>query len=91
MIQNLAILSWGADIKGYSYLAFPVHFWGVKFAANRLTTLGFAIVFGMVFYLFLARTRQGKGIRAAAQDPVAAGLMGVNIRRCWHCASALEL
>jgi branched-chain amino acid transport system permease protein len=80
MIQNLAILSWGADIKGYSYLAFPVNFWGVKFAANRLTTLGFAIVFGMVFYLFLARTRQGKAIRAAAQDPVAAGLMGVNIR-----------
>jgi branched-chain amino acid transport system permease protein len=79
MIQNLAILSWGADIKGYSYLAFPVNFWGVKFAANRLTTLGFAIVFGIVFYLFLARTRQGKAIRAAAQDPVAAGLMGVNI------------
>jgi branched-chain amino acid transport system permease protein len=79
IIQNAAILTWGADLKGYSYLAFPVSFWGAKFAANRLITLGFAVVFGIIFYLFLARTRTGKAIRAAAQDPVAAGLMGVNI------------
>jgi len=79
IIQNVAILIWGADIKGYSYLAFPVNFGGAKFAANRLVTLGFAIIIGLVFYLFLARTRLGKAIRAAAQDPSAAGLMGVNI------------
>ena len=69
IIQNVAILIWGADIKGYTYLAFPVSFWGVKFAANRLITLGFAVLIGLVFYLFLARTRLGKAIRAAAQDP----------------------
>jgi len=81
IIQNVAILIWGADIKGYSYLAFPVNFGGAKFAANRLVTLGFAIIIGLVFYLFLARTRLGKAIRAAAQDPSAAGLMGVNINQ----------
>ncbi|MBN2034760.1 MAG: branched-chain amino acid ABC transporter permease [Deltaproteobacteria bacterium] len=79
MIQNIAILSWGAEIKGYSYLAFPVNILGAKFAANRLITLGFAVVFGSAFYLFLSRTRIGKAIRAAAQDAVAAGLMGINI------------
>ena len=81
IIQNLAILIWGAENKGYSYLAFPIDFWGAKFAANRLITLGFAVTFGSAFYLFLARTRTGKAIRAAAQDPAAAGLMGVNISR----------
>ncbi len=79
IIQNLAILTWGADIKGYSYLASPVNIGGAVFAANRLITLGFALVICLVFYLFLARTRLGKAIRAAAQDPVTAGLMGVNI------------
>jgi branched-chain amino acid transport system permease protein len=79
IIQNVAILIWGADMKGYSYLAFPVNVGGAKFAANRLVTLGFAMAIGLVFYLFLARTRLGKAIRAAAQDPAAAGLMGVNI------------
>jgi len=81
IIQNVAILIWGADIKGYSYLAFPVNIWGAKFAANRLITLGFALVICLVFYLFLAGTRLGKAIRAAAQDPDAAGLMGVRINR----------
>ena len=81
IIQNVAILVWGADIKGYSYLAYGVNLWGAVFAANRLLTLLFAVVIGTAFYLFLTRTRMGKAIRAAAQDPAAAGLMGVNINQ----------
>jgi branched-chain amino acid transport system permease protein len=81
IIQNLAILLWGAESKGYSYLAVPIHFGGALFAANRLITLGFALIICVVFYLFLARTRLGKAIRAAAQDPVTAGLMGVDINQ----------
>jgi branched-chain amino acid transport system permease protein len=81
IIQNGAILIWGADLKGYSFMAFPVDFWGAKFAANRLVTLAFALGFCLVFYLFLARTRMGKAIRAAAQDPETAGLMGVKINQ----------
>lgn len=79
IIQNLAILTWGGDIRGYSYLAFPVNFWEAKFAANRLVTLAFVLIIGAAFYLFLTRTRLGKAIRAAAQDLVTAALMGVNV------------
>jgi branched-chain amino acid transport system permease protein len=79
IIQNIALIVWGSEIRGYSYLAFPVHFAGTKFGANRLLTAGFAIVIGIAFYFFLARTRLGKAIRAAAQDPTTAGLMGVNM------------
>jgi len=81
IIQNIAIIMWGADIKGYSYLATPVSLGGAVFGANRLVALLFALIIGLVFYLFLARTRLGKAIRAAAQDPATAGLMGVNINR----------
>jgi branched-chain amino acid transport system permease protein len=81
IIQNIAIVAWGADIRGYSYLAFPVNLGGAVFGANRLVALGFAVVIGLAFYFFLARTRLGKAIRAAAQDPAMAGLMGVNINR----------
>lgn len=79
IIQNLALIAWGPEIRGYSYLAYPVEIGGALFGANRLVTAGFAIVIGTTFYLFLARTRMGKAIRAAAQDPTTAGLMGVNI------------
>ncbi|MDO9533767.1 MAG: branched-chain amino acid ABC transporter permease [Bacillota bacterium] len=81
IIQNLAILRWGSGIKGYSYLNFPVNLGGAMFAANRLVTLLFAVAICIIFYLFLTRTRLGKAIRAAAQDPDAAGLMGVNINQ----------
>lgn len=79
IIQNLALIAWGSDIKGYSYLAIPVDVGGALFGANRLVTLGFALLIGVSFYIFLTRTRMGKAIRAAAQDASTAGLLGVNI------------
>jgi branched-chain amino acid transport system permease protein len=81
VIQNIALLAWGADYRAYSYLNFGVNIGGAIFSANKLVILGFSIAIGLAFYMFLARTRIGKGIRAAAQDPSTASLMGVNINR----------
>jgi branched-chain amino acid transport system permease protein len=93
IIQNVASIYWGPEIRGYSYLRFPVSLAGALFGANRLVTLGFALVIGLAFYLFVARTRLGKAIRAAAQDPATAGLMGVNINAvlalCFGLGAAL--
>jgi branched-chain amino acid transport system permease protein len=80
IIQNIALIIWGADLRAYSFLSVGVNILGARFAANRLVTLLFAVVIGAAFYLFLARTRLGKAIRAAAQDPPTAELMGVNIK-----------
>lgn len=79
VVQNLALIVWGAPVKGYSYLAFPIHVWGTVFSANRIVTLLASVLLGAAFYLFLSSTRTGKAIRAAAQDPDAAELMGVRI------------
>ena len=79
IIQNVASIIWGPEIRAFSYLRIPVDLAGAVFGANRLATLGFAIIIGLAFYLFVARTRMGKAIRAAAQDAATAGLMGVNI------------
>src|SRR4030042_256658 len=79
IIQNLAYLIWGTRYKAYTYLAVPVNIGGALFPANSLVTLGFAMLIGIVFYIFLIRTRMGKAIRAASQDSSTAGLMGVNI------------
>jgi len=81
IIQNIAIAIWGNAAKGYTYLDSSVNIGGAIFAANRLVTLLCAVIIGAAFYLFLARARLGKAIRAAAQDPETAGLMGVNINQ----------
>jgi branched-chain amino acid transport system permease protein len=77
VVQNIAVLTWGSDIEGYSYLVTSVT--AAKIPVNRLVALGFAVVLVAIFYVFLGRTRLGKAIRASAQDPSTAGLMGVDV------------
>jgi len=79
IVQNIAILIWGTTPYRYSYLGSSVDIGGALFGENRLVATAFAVAIGAAFYLFLARTRTGKGIRAASQDASTAGLMGVNI------------
>jgi branched-chain amino acid transport system permease protein len=81
IIQNLALIAWEADIRGYSYLDSSVSIFGALFSANRLVALLFAVGISLAFYFFLTRTRLGKAIRAAAEDPGTAQVMGVNIHR----------
>jgi branched-chain amino acid transport system permease protein len=81
IVQNVAILVWGAAPRDYNFLPMSVDLAGAIFPLNRLVAFGFTIGIALAFYLFLARTRLGKAIRAAAQDPTTAGLMGVNINQ----------
>jgi branched-chain amino acid transport system permease protein len=79
VIQNIVLLWSGTQIRAYSYLSEGIEFLGLTFEKNRLIALFFAVVISSAFYLVLLRTRIGKAIRAAAQSPTAAQLVGVNI------------
>ena len=79
IVQNIGILIWGTTYYSYTYLNQSISIGGALFAENRIVAAAFAVVIGIAFYLFLTNTRTGKAIRAAAQDPATAGLMGVNI------------
>jgi len=79
IIQGVAKLIWPGLPWRMTFLAYPIHILGATIMTNRVVALSFAIVIALAFYLFLARTRMGKAIRAAAQDPATAGLMGINI------------
>lgn len=81
IVQNLALITWKADIRGYSYWDGSVVILEAYFSLNRLVALFFAVSMSGAFYLFLTRSRVGKAIRAAAEDPVTAQVMGVNIHR----------
>ncbi len=81
IVQNIAIIvpAWGTRPHSYAYLSSGVNIDGTQFTLNRIVAAAFAVAVGIIFYLFLERTRTGKAIRAAAQDATTAGLMGVNI------------
>ncbi len=79
IVQNIAVLIWGSTPRSYSYLGTGIGIGNSLFVENRIVAAAFAVAIGIAFYMFLARTRTGKAIRASAQDTATAGLMGVNI------------
>jgi branched-chain amino acid transport system permease protein len=50
----------------------------MDFILNQVVTFAIALALGVAVYLFLSRSRMGRAIRATAEDPGTAGLMGVN-------------
>jgi branched-chain amino acid transport system permease protein len=78
IVLNIARMIWGSQTYNLSFLQRTVG-GSAQIPLNRLVALGVVVVIGAALYVFLARTRMGKAIRASGQDPTTAGLMGVNI------------
>jgi len=83
ILQNVGILWIGAsqkavpDLIGSQEQLFEI----VGLSISRGTVLAIAVTIPLVFLLtsFVARSRLGKAMRATAQDPEAARLMGINV------------
>lgn len=78
LVQNFAYLAWGADLRGYSFLAEPVEIAGARFTANRLVVFAFAIAVSLVLLAVLKFTLLGKAVRAMMQSPTGAQLVGID-------------
>jgi branched-chain amino acid transport system permease protein len=62
---------------------------GANFYWSRLAVLALAVLFTLALQWVLQRTDLGRGIRAVAQDPLAAQLMGLNVSRLFAATMAL--
>lgn len=81
LVQNTALLVWGADLRGYDYLAQPVDVAGLRFTANKLLAVGVAVALALATIALLRFTLLGKGVRALMQSPIGAQLVGIDTRR----------
>lgn len=81
LVQNIALLIWGADLRGYQYLARTVSVAGFELTANRLAAFVGALVLSVGLILLLRATLTGKAVRAMMQSPTGAALVGIDIRR----------
>jgi branched-chain amino acid transport system permease protein len=78
LVQNAAYLVWGADMRGYSFMADAVEIGGARFAGNSLLVFGFAIAASLVLLGVLRWTLFGKAVRAMMQSPTGAQLVGID-------------
>jgi branched-chain amino acid transport system permease protein len=81
VLQGLALVNWSGDLRGYSFLSTGVPVLGATVAANRLLAFLGACVFAFALFLVLRFTRFGGALRAITLDPVAASLVGVDVRK----------
>ncbi|HVG18932.1 MAG TPA: ABC transporter substrate-binding protein [Blastocatellia bacterium] len=83
LLINVALLAFTANYLTMttSYAGATVHLGGVSLSLPQMAAFAIAFVITAAVYLFLMRTGMGRQIRASAQDPEAAQLLGINIRR----------
>ena len=83
LLQNVARLAWGSEPLRYPRVfgTRPFVFGEVVVASYVPWVLVFGVAVMVALQLFFARTPTGIAMRASAQDPVAARLMGVSVDR----------
>lgn len=95
-LKNFAMIVWGSDVKNFpSALGeTPVRFAGISISPQQIAIIVVTIVCMIGLHLFMSRTKLGTSLRAAAQDPMAAGVVGINVPLtvgvAWALAAALS-
>ena len=82
VLQEGVKLVYGPEFKSIPYLITGyVTILGVRIVSQKLLAAITAIVLVAALYIFIRRTKQGKAIRAVAQNMEVARLVGINVSR----------
>jgi branched-chain amino acid transport system permease protein len=95
MLEAIAQLIWGADVRPYP-LSLPsgvIEFGGIRITYTELVIVSVSAILMIGLQLLVRYARWGRAIRATAQNPTAAALMGIDInstvRQVFAIGSAL--
>lgn len=83
VLVNVAIFVWGTAPLAYpqQYLPKGTRIGGLVIVPQNLLMLGVGVVAMAALQLFFSRTRIGQALRATAENPTAAQLMGIKVER----------
>lgn len=92
IIKGIAMFIWGKD--PFDLPAFsgrnPIHFLGAVIQPQYFWIIGFLIVIVIFLTLFFEKTIIGKAMSACADNPDAASLVGINVKRMILLSFALS-
>jgi branched-chain amino acid transport system permease protein len=83
VLFNLVLLTVGADSKNYPNPLPPIHFaiGGAVLRLREILIWAIAVLLMVGLHFFVQRSKMGRAMRATAQDPEAARMMGVEVDR----------
>jgi branched-chain amino acid transport system permease protein len=83
LLQTLAMIVWGRNPLPFPQVmpSEPLHLFGTLITQTQIMLLALAAISMMLLVLLVEKTRMGRAMRAVAENPRIAGLMGVNADR----------
>ena len=95
-LKNFAMILWGSDVKNFpsSFGENPIKMGPISISPQQIAIVVVTLAWMVLRHLFMIRTKLGTSLRAAAQDPMAAGVVGINVPltvgMAWALAAALS-
>jgi len=82
ILHGIAGWVWGRDTKAFpvTFDPTPLKIFGTIISYGHLINMGWALVIGLILYVFFRYTKQGIAMRAVTDDPDTALLMGIPVR-----------
>ena len=83
LLMNLTLLIMGADPHSIktSYKFSSIQIGPIMIMLPRFIAFGVAMIASIILWLFMSRTKLGRGLRAVAEKPEVAILMGINPKK----------
>ncbi|HYF83832.1 MAG TPA: branched-chain amino acid ABC transporter permease [Clostridia bacterium] len=95
LLQNAAMLIWGSRVFQFPSIFGKslINIGGINIVPESLLALGVSLLCMVALHIFMSKTKFGTSMRAAAQDPMAASSLGINVpfttAVTWGLSSAL--
>ena len=83
LLQNLAMMIWGRGYHAFPDILPPIHFdiGGAQITLLQTVTIGLAALTMAILAWMIQRTSLGQAMRATAENPAIAELMGIPVNR----------
>jgi branched-chain amino acid transport system permease protein/neutral amino acid transport system permease protein len=96
ILRSLVQFIWGPDTQVYTQeLQMPIRLLDIKLKPTQLQIVAGTVVLVVLLHLFLTRTRTGKAMRAMADNPDLARVVGIDTERVvvwtWVIGTALAV
>jgi len=95
MLQNFVMLVWGSQLLFFPpiFAVSNIKIGSVSIIPESLMGFGMALVSMLLLHIFINKSKFGTAMRAAAQDPMAAATMGIDVSKTtsitWGISAAL--
>ncbi|MEJ2241672.1 MAG: branched-chain amino acid ABC transporter permease, partial [Candidatus Bathyarchaeota archaeon] len=91
MFQESVKLIWGPEVQASPYLVEGyIRLLGVRVVNQKFLSLVVAIILAASLWIFIKQTKQGKAIRAVAQNMEVAKLVGINIKNVFMMSMGIS-